>query len=75
MDLEALVPDLMKAYRSGSADGHRLMALSALINIGNAKALEQLAAESSDRSSEQPRRVNKTTQRSLAAFYLEKEPA
>ena len=74
MDLDALVPDLMNAYRSGPADGHRLMALSALVNIGNASALEQLAAESSDRSSRQSSRVNKTTQRSLAAFYLEMYP-
>jgi hypothetical protein len=74
MDLEALVPDLMTAYRSGPADGHRLMALSALVNIGNASALEQLATESSDRSSQQTSRVNKTTQRSLAAFYLERYP-
>lgn len=74
IDLDALVPDLMKAYRSGPADGHRLLALSALINIGNDKALEQLATESSDRSSQQSDRVTKTTQRSLAAFYLEKYP-
>jgi len=74
MDLNALVPDLMKAYRSGPADGHRLLALSALINVGNSKALEQLATESSDRSSQQSKRVNKATQRSLAAFYLEKYP-
>lgn len=74
IDLDALVPDLMKAYRSGPADGHRLLALSALINIGSDEALEQLATESSDRSSQQSNRVNKTTQRSLAAFYLEKYP-
>lgn len=74
IDLNALVPDLMKAYRSGPADGHRLLALSALVNIGNARALEQLATESSDGSSQQSRRVDKKTQRSLAAFYLEKYP-
>ncbi len=74
MDLNALVPDLMKTYRSGASNGHRLMALSALINIGNARALEQLATESSDRYSEQSTRVNKATQRSLAAFYLQKYP-
>jgi hypothetical protein len=74
IDLEALVPDLMRAYRTGPADGHRLLALSALINIGNERAFEQLAAESSDRSSQQSNRVNKATQRSLAAYYLEKYP-
>jgi len=74
MDLDALVPDLLTAYRSGPSDGHRLLALSALINIGNATALEQLVDESSDRSSPQSKRVNRATQRSLAAFYLEKYP-
>jgi len=74
MDLNALVPDLMKAYRSGPADGYRLLALSALVNIGNVRALEQLATESSDGSSQQSKRVDQQTQRSLAAFYLEKYP-
>jgi hypothetical protein len=74
IDLEALVPALMRAYRTGPADGHRLLALSALINVGNETAFEQLAAESSDRSSQQSNRVNNATQRSLAAFYLEKYP-
>ena len=77
MDLDALVPDLMKAYRTspvGGHDGHRLLALHALINIGNAASLEQLVADSSDPSSRQSDRVNKNTQRSLAAFYLAKYP-
>jgi hypothetical protein len=77
MDLDALVPDLMKAYRTSPVaghDGHRLLALSALVNIGNATSLEQLVAESSDRSSQQSNRVNNATQRSLAAYYLEKYP-
>lgn len=74
VDLDALVPDLLTAYHYGPSDGHRLLALSALINIGNATALEQLVDESSDRSSPQSRRVNRATQRSLAAFYLEKYP-
>ena len=77
MDLDALVPDLMKAYRTspvGGHDGHRLLALHALINVGNATALEQLVADSSDPSSRQSDRVNKETQRSLAAFYLAKYP-
>ena len=77
MDLDALVPDLMKAYRTSPVDGHdghRLLALHALINVGNATALEQLVADSSDPSSRQSDRVNKETQRSLAAFYLTKYP-
>jgi hypothetical protein len=77
MNLDALVPDLMKAYRTspvGGHDGHRLLALSALINIGNAASLEQLVADSSDPSSRQSDWVKKNTQRSLVGFYLAKYP-
>lgn len=70
VDLNALIPDLLEAYRSGPADGHRLLALSALINIGNEEALEQLLEE----GTRQPEGTNRATQRSLAAFYLEKYP-
>ena len=68
--LAGLGPDLFRAYRSGPTDQHRLLALSALINIGNAKALEQLI----DEGARQSEGVNRTTQRSLAAFYLQKYP-
>ena len=71
VDLKALIPDLMEAYRSGPADGHRLLALSALINIGDAKTLERLV----DEGARQSGAMNDATQRSLAAFYLEKYPA
>lgn len=37
VDLDVLVPDLVKSYRQGPADGHRLLALSALLQIGNEK--------------------------------------
>jgi hypothetical protein len=70
VELNALVPDLLKTYRSGPADGHRLLALSALINIGNEEALEQLV----DEGGRQSKAITKATQRSLAAFYLEKYP-
>lgn len=70
VDLDRLVPDLIKTYRSGPADGHRLLALAALIKIGNEKALEQIVTESSNASST----VDRATQRNLAAFYLEKYP-
>ena len=70
VELNALVPDLLAAYRSGPADGHRLLALSALINIGNEKALEQLI----DEGTRQSDKTNRATQRSLAAFYLDKYP-
>lgn len=70
VELDALIPDLHEAYRSGPADGHRLVALAALINIGNEKGLEKLVEEGAFRS----KRVNSSTQRSLAAFYLETYP-
>jgi hypothetical protein len=70
VELNALVPDLLDTYRSGPADGHRLLALSALINIGNETALEQLIEEGARQSD----KTNRATQRSLAAFYLEKYP-
>jgi hypothetical protein len=70
VELNALVPDLLAAYRSGPADGHRLLALSALINIGNETALERLIEEGAFQS----KTTNRATQKSLAAFYLEKYP-
>lgn len=70
VDLDALIPDLLEAYRSGPADGNRLLALSALINIGNETALERLIEEKES----QEARVRKATDLSLAAFYLEKYP-
>jgi hypothetical protein len=70
VDLDALVPDLLESYRSGPADVHRLLALSALINIGNEKALERLI----DKGASQSKAVNKATQRSLASYYLEMYP-
>jgi len=70
VELNALVPDLLEAYRSGPADGHRLLALSALVNIGNETVLEQLIDEGARQSKE----MNQATQKSLAAFYLTKYP-
>jgi hypothetical protein len=70
VDLDALIPDLMTSYRQGPADGHRLLALSALLNIGNEKALERLIEEEAPQSEG----VQRATQRGLASFYLEKYP-
>lgn len=71
LDLSALGPDLLAAYRSGPADGHRLLALSALINIGNDKALAQLLEDGEFSQSD---RVNRETQMSLAYYYLTMYP-
>jgi hypothetical protein len=70
VDLDALVPDLLRAYRQGSADGHKLLALAALINIGNETGLEQLIAEKDAQTAP----VRKATDMSLAAFYFAKYP-
>lgn len=70
VDLDALIPDLIAAYRSGPADGHRLLALSALINVGNERALERLIADKESQNAT----IRKATDRSLAGFYLEKYP-
>lgn len=70
VDLTALLPSLLDTYRKGPADGHRLMALSALVRIGDEKTLQRLAEERNTQSKE----MNKTTSRSLAAFYLAKYP-
>lgn len=70
VDLDALVPDLLRAYRRGPADGHKLLALAALINIGNDTGLEQLIAEKDAQNAT----VQKNTDMSLAAFYFAKYP-
>ena len=70
LDLDALIPDLITVYRTGPARGHRLLALSALINIGNQEALARLADEAPSQSAD----VERATNRTLAAFYLEKYP-
>lgn len=61
---------MLDAYRTGPADGHRLLALSALINTGNDKVLAQLLEEESAQSE----KVARETQRSLAHYYLTKYP-
>jgi hypothetical protein len=70
IDLGALTPDLIQVYQSGPADGHRLLALSALINIGNQDALKKLAREISSQSAA----VQRHTHRTMVAYYLEKYP-
>jgi hypothetical protein len=70
VDFEALIPDLQAAYRTGPADGHRLLALAALIKIGDARALEQLVTDKEAQGST----VQDATNRSLVSFYLAKYP-
>ena len=70
IDLEVLTPDILRAYRNGSADGYRLLALSALINIGGETAIDKLVGEKETQNS----RVRRVTDMSLAAFYFAKYP-
>lgn len=70
VELTNLVPDLLEVYRSGPADGHRLLALSALINIGDQQSLEKLVEEGESQSE----KTKRATHKSLAAFYLAKYP-
>jgi hypothetical protein len=69
-----IAPPIGSRYADGPfkriRDGHRLLALSALVNIGNERALEQLI----DEGARQSKKTNRATQRSLAAFYLTKYP-
>ena len=69
-NLEALVPDLLRVYRDGPTRGHRLLALSALVNIGDTQALETVV----EAKTEQPPSVEAATNRTLAAYYLEQYP-
>lgn len=70
IDLDPLIPVLLKTYRSDPNDGYRFMALSALLNIGNDKALNQLIVDSAF----QPTHVKQMTHRRIAAFYLTMYP-
>jgi hypothetical protein len=70
VDLEVLVPDLIRVYQRDPVDGHRLLALAALIYIGNQAALEKLIAEIPSQSPD----VQQRTTRTLVGYYLEKYP-
>ena len=70
VDLDGLVPDLLRAYRQGPADSHRLLALTALINVGNDAGLERLIGEKDAQNA----KVQHTTNKRLAAFYFAKYP-
>ena len=70
LNLTALVPDLMRSYRFSPNDGTQLLALSALINVGNERSIEALVGTRLKKSA----RVEKTTQRSITAFFLDRYP-
>jgi hypothetical protein len=71
VDLNRLTPELLQAYRrSDMQDGLRLLALSALINVGNEKAIESLVQNPSSGSE----RVQRESNKILVAFFLEEYP-
>lgn len=70
VDLNGLTSTLLETYRRGPTDGHRLLALSALVSIGDQPALAKLVDEKESQST----RVRMATNRSLTAFYLQKYP-
>jgi hypothetical protein len=70
IDLASLTPDVLSVYRDGPTPGHQLLALSALLQIGDEQALERVV----DLKDEQPGRVEAATNRSLAAYYLDRYP-
>jgi len=71
VDLNRLTPELLQAYRrSDMQDGLRLLALSALINVGNEKAIESLVQNPSSGSE----RVQRESNKILVSFFLEEYP-
>ena len=70
IELASLTPDVLSVYRHGPTPGHRLLALSALLNIGDEQALERVV----DLKDDQPTRVETPTNRTLAAYYLNRYP-
>jgi hypothetical protein len=70
VDLDMLIPDIVKVYRSDEVDGTRLLALSALINIGNERALQSLIERPTDGS----KQVERSTHKSVASFFLDRYP-
>ena len=69
-DLLGLGPDLLRAYRTSPSDGHRLLVLSALMNVSDEASLDALIENPGPVSNKQAR----TTQRHVRSFYLERYP-
>jgi len=70
IDLASLTPDVLSVYRDGPTPGHRLLALSALLNVGDEQVLEQVIELKDDQSN----RVERATNRALAGYYLDRYP-
>lgn len=70
VDLTGLVPDLLNVYQTAKMDGTQLLALAALIDIGNEKSLETLISSASTRSP----RIAQVTRKRVAAFFVNRYP-
>jgi hypothetical protein len=66
IDVSALVPDLVWVYRTGSTDGMRLLALAALLHIGDEASLEDLLFGPADVSP----RVAVDSRKHIISFFL-----
>ncbi len=66
VDFTRTVPKLYKIYRYDENEGHRIMALAALGNIGNRNVMERLREDVSYETSE---RIRRQTLYVLAHFY------
>jgi hypothetical protein len=69
-DLTGLGPALLRVYRAGPTDAHRLLALSALMNVGDEASIDVLV----DKPAPVSYKLARTTQRHLSAFYLDRYP-
>jgi hypothetical protein len=69
-DLIGLGPALLRVYRAGPTDEHRLLALSALMNVGDEASIDALIDKPVPVSFE----LARTTQRHITAFYLDRYP-
>lgn len=69
-DLTGLAPDVLDVYQRGPTDELRLMAVTALMKIGDENTIDDLARMGPSTSS----RVNRVAQLSLAAFYTAAYP-
>lgn len=71
VDLTALAPDVLKRYHRRMTDGNRLLALSALLHLGDEKILNRLIERGGPAQSPE---MERNMHRRLAAFYVSKYP-
>jgi hypothetical protein len=70
IDVSALTPDLVWAYRAGPTDGLRLLALAGLLYLGDEDSLERVLGASSGVSLS----VRRATHRHIIDFFVARYP-